>query len=494
MVPPLRFSFKIDPKTPVRDLLPTPPKVTKIAGPLQGDDLNRVPEVEFQAPIAKDGKALEKTARTIAHINHLNSGKADAFLEELRRQRSDLGGLPFAMGDACRTRGKRSKCFAQEVALIRRCLAPGPIAVSGVAFAGTLATPPLEPPATTNLVPAPIPTPAPAPPPEQAVRPIIPAPSSPQLAQELATQVATQDFWTTYEAAVATADRAQASVDRSQREHVLVARVAALMQVLAPESASVRLGLVKYLATISHVEATKALARLALFSAEDEVRNAAVEALKVRRERDYTEILLQGFRYPLPAVARRAADALIKLERIDLAPRLVDLLEEPDPRAPVARKFEGKECVVVKELVKINHHKNCLMCHAPGNTGTVAAETLTAGVPIPNEPLPQPSNGYNQSNPDTLVRIDVTYLRQDFSQLQAVGDAAPWPEMQRFDFLVRMRPLAEEEAKVWQEKLTQRKPGQVSPYHRAVLSALRELTGKDAAPTADAWRKLLNQD
>jgi hypothetical protein len=31
----------------------------------------------------------------------------------------------------------------------------------------------------------------------------------------------------------------------------------------------------------------------------------------------------------------------------------------------------------------------------------------------------------------------------------------------------------------------------LSPYHKAAVGALRELTGKDAAPTAEAWRKLL---
>ena len=36
--------------------------------------------------------------------------------------------------------------------------------------------------------------------------------------------------------------------------------------------------------------------------------------------------------------------------------------------------------------------------------------------------------GYGSfKNPDILVRIDVTYLRQDFSMLQAVHDSGPWP-------------------------------------------------------------------
>jgi len=118
------------------------------------------------------------------------------------------------------------------------------------------------------------------------------------------------------------------------------------------------------------------------------------------------------------------------------------------------------------------------------------AEVPTAQVPIPDEPLPTPSEGYCNSQSDILVRLDVTYLRQDFSELQSVADAHPWPEMQRFDFLVRTRTLTDDEAQVYREKLSRREPGRVTPYQRAALAALRDLTGRDTAPTAPAWRLL----
>ncbi len=63
--------------------------------------------------------------------------------------------------------------------------------------------------------------------------------------------------------------------------------------------------------------------------------------------------------------------------------------------------------------------------------------------------------------------------------------------MQRFDFLVRSRTLSEEEAQSYRDKLQPREPGVLSPYHRAALATLRELSGRDAEPTAQAWRKLL---
>src|SRR5207302_8029660 len=139
--------------------------------------------------------------------------------------------------------------------------------------------------------------------------------------------------------------------------------------------------------------------------------------------------------------------ALVKLERTDLVPNLVDLLDAPDPRTPAVKVVDGKPVPVVRELVRINHHRNCLMCHAPGSAPNVSPETFTAPVAIPGQPLPGPSEGYGMSQPDILVRLDVTYLRQDFSVMQPVADAHPWPEIQRFDFLVRNRVLSEEAAK-----------------------------------------------
>jgi hypothetical protein len=465
------------------------------------DDLTRVPEVKFQEPLNKgtSPSALERTARMIAQINHINAGKQDGFLRALIAQRTDLAGMPFAMGDACRTKGERSKQFAQAVALVRQALQ----GVQTVAPTATVPQPvPTGPPAPTTA-PAPTPDPAtnpvPVSPPAGAA---VPPPAVDGRSQTIDVLVGVttvvgernqgEQFWSRYTTLSSQEDQGLSRIHHVQREHVTVARIAALMQVLAPEPPETRLGLVKHLSSISHVEATRALARLAVFSTEDEVHQAAVEALKVRRERDYTDVLVQALRYPWPAVARRAGAAVVKLERTDLVPQLVEMLDESDPRLPVVKEIDKKKVPVVRELVRVNHHRNCLMCHAPGNTGTVSPETLTAAVPVPDQPLPSPSQGYQTTNPDVLVRLDVTYLRQDFSTFQAVADAHPWPELQRFDFLVRTRVLTEEEAESWRHKLEQREPGRLSPYQKAAVTALRELTGRDTAPTAEAWRRLLD--
>src|SRR6202035_2443984 len=133
-------------------------------------------------------------------------------------------------------------------------------------------------------------------------------------------------------------------------------------QIFAAESPEIRLGLIDYLATLPDAEATQVLARLAIFSSEDDVCKAAIHALVTRPKTDYTDTLSQGLRYPWPAVAQRAANTLAKLKRTDMFPRLIDCLEEPDPRMPVVKDLK-KKVPVVRELVRINHNRNCLLCH-----------------------------------------------------------------------------------------------------------------------------------
>jgi hypothetical protein len=57
----------------------------------------------------------------------------------------------------------------------------------------------------------------------------------------------------------------------------------------------------------------------------------------------------------------------------------------------------------------------------------------------------------------------VTYLRQDFSVMMTVPDAHPWPELQRFDFLVRERKLTADEVEAYRDKLTPKGDGVLSP-------------------------------
>ncbi len=508
-----RFHFNIAPTTPLKNLLPVPPQNQPTGTLVLDDDLTKVPEILFQEPLAKNipvQQALKDTAHTIAKINHVNHQKPDAFMEALLGQRPDLAGLPFAMGESCRMKGERGRHFQAALNTIRQIM--GPLSQQSFRIINVSSPPPPGPPIpspsnphiqaqlnnSTGQLGSPPPAPNPAP-----SKAGLPPGMVPVAASVLSTLVdstgkvldnreTAEQFWQSYQTACLKEDQVNAKKDTPYQKQVTLARIAALMQVMAPKSPDMRMRLVGYLATISHPEATRALAKLAIFSKERQVRAAACNALKVRRDRDYTQILLKGLHYPWPAVAKHAAQAMVKLDRQDLIPQLVSLIEEPDPRLPVLTKVGAKSAPVVKELVRINHLRNCVMCHAPGgNAPLPGGDLLTAQVPVPGEPLPLPSQGYGNSQPDILVRFDVTYLRQDFSAMLAVADSQPWPEMQRFDFLVRSRAVTEAEAGVYQKKLTKSEPGFVTPYQRAALAALRELTGRDTAPTASAWRKLL---
>jgi hypothetical protein len=400
------------------------------------DSLAQVPEVMLTNPLSRSAaneQTLKAIALQIARINYLNREKQDRFMEALLAERPDLASLPFQLGDSCRQSATRSRQFHRAASLAR----------SAIQSSGDDGRVMLQ----------------------------------------------------NYIQSCASDDEQFRQVRVKLADDVEPARVAAMMQICSPASESLKLGMAKYVATVSHADSSKALARVILFSEEDDVRATAIAALQARREKDYSDVLLQGFRYPWPAVAKRAGDALVKLDRKDLIPQLIDVLDEPDPRAPVARKIGDRDVRVVRELVRINHHRNCLMCHAPGGDVMGSPDVLTAEVPDPSQPLPSLSDGgsgYGNSGfPDNLVRIDVTYLRQDFSVMLPVADSAPWPHMQRFDFVARTRTLGDDELKSYTAKFDNLEHGVLPPNHKAALAALRDLTGKDTTPTAEAWRKLM---
>lgn len=435
-----RVPVKIDPKLTREQLVPVRPGAT-VPTRLPAT-LADVPEVALEdpTPAGRADEGFEKVAALVEKINHVNKGKTDNYVEALVSQRSDLRGLPFVMGDACRLSPERGQNFVNELAHLRQAMAnPGNLAGALPAAAGT-----------------------------------------PDLARH--------------------------------------ARIAALVQVTGPEGAQLGQQCVKYLASLKHADANKALANLAIFAEEEPIRTDALAALAECREQAVTDILVAGLSYPWPAVAQRAADAIVKLKRQDLIPQLVSVLDRADPRAPAVSEKAGKQVHTVRELVRINHLRNCLLCHSPADQAKAAAQlrglqaaaletrggmgrggfvnTLTAPVALPNQalPTPTPSGGYGQFTiPDILASIDVTYLRQDFSVKLNVGNAKPWPDAQRFDFLVRTREVTTEEADAYRKLVQAAREGDLSPYQRAAVASLRELTGKDAAPNAAAWRQALAQ-
>src|SRR5262249_33703033 len=154
---------------------------------------------------------------------------------------------------------------------------------------------------------------------------------------------------------------------------------------LAAESAEVRLSLVNYLQQGGGRGATAALAKQAVFDLDPEVRARARYALKGHAAEHYTPVLLDALRYPWAPVAERAAETLPDLKAREPVPQLVRLLDEPDPTAPFLKAVDGRETPVVRELVRVNHFRNCLLCHAPSAGGR---DELRGRIPVPGAPIP----------------------------------------------------------------------------------------------------------
>jgi hypothetical protein len=418
------YSWQYDPMAPLTDFLPVRPQMAKPQPPRVPASLSEVPEVLFAEPLADHTDLAARRMQmlsTLGKIKHVNQKKTDAYMELLVSERPDLAGLPFALGDACRRKGENRAQFAAVANPIRDIQRTQVIRGRNSRPGGLDDNRQM-----TEVVKA--------------------------LAKQQSIPPAVQ--------------------------------VAALWQMITPESAGNRLALVNYLHdSVADVEATRALAKMAIFSEEDPIRSAALDALKTRRGEDYAEILVNGLNYPWPAIAERASAAIAKLGRADLVPQLQEVLKKPDPRIPQTRLVNGKPKTVVRELVRINHLRNCTLCHAPAESGSpkvvrrrgarTQEDDSTAEVPIPGETI---QKYYGETIPDLLVRFDVTYLRQDFSVSLPVEKADPWPRMQRFDFVVRTREVNEQEARAWRELLPTE---DASPYHRAAHAAITELSGRE---------------
>lgn len=247
--------------------------------------------------------------------------------------------------------------------------------------------------------------------------------------------------------------------------------VPALTQILQPRSVRLREYLVGALARIDHRAATVALAQRAVFDLSEDVRLKAVGALTTRSADEFRAVLLRALRYPWAPAAEHAADALVMLNDFEAVPELEKLLDAPDPSAPYPTPDGTWRA---RDLVRVNHMRNCYLCHAPSLS---TRDTIRAPVPEPETRLP---GGYYESV-RTLpsVRADVTYIRQDFSATHVVPDAKPWPAEQRFDYFVRTRKLSAGEAR---DLLADRSSSPEFPQRAAVRYALHRLRTRTRSP------------
>jgi hypothetical protein len=310
-------------------------------------------------------------------------------------------------------------------------------------------------------------------------------------------------------------ERMRSDLRGKKPEWLRAAAVPALTQLLMAEGADTRRLLVDLLAAIPERPATLALARRAVFDLSAEVREAAVEALRSRDPEAWRQELLAALEYPWPAPADFAAEALAHLGDLEAVPDLVARLGNPRPGRPAR---DSKKGTTVQEVVKIDHLRNCMLCHAPSLGGTEAVLGADAVWDVNGQSrdpvfaqltlqVPAAGGRHEYGAPSTaapvLIRADITYLRQDFSvsfpvpvQRTPLGKMlveqnlpvaralglAPLPV--RFDYVVRTRPVLPAELKKWRSL-----PDENNPQRDATLLALRELTGRDQGMTTLAWQR-----
>jgi hypothetical protein len=275
-----------------------------------------------------------------------------------------------------------------------------------------------------------------------------------------------------------------------------------LRQLLMNEQRTIRLLLVDLLSKIEGPQASLALAERAVFDLHPDVRLAALVALKSRPVSEYEPALIAGLRYPWPALADHAAEALVALDLRDAVPKLVPLLDARDLSEPYPVDQGSTRRAVVPELVRINHLRNCLLCHSYSASLADPVRGLAPNaehlVPLPASGARTPTNGKSWGGgggsrvsvvTPTFVRADITFLKQDFSVDQPVpSHGRLWPADQRYDYLVRLRPLNADGLLVWQDKLKDFRTAEAQ--RETLLFALRELTGEDAGPSAEDWKRL----
>jgi hypothetical protein len=258
-----------------------------------------------------------------------------------------------------------------------------------------------------------------------------------------------------------------------------------LEQMLQVKDDPIRRLYVEVVREIPGHRATEALARRAVFDLSADIRQEAVRALAERPTEEYAGILLTGLTYPWAPAAEHAAEAIATLKLTQLLPQLVALLDEPNPAAPRA---DDRGQSHIREVVKLNHVRNCALCHPISHD---PGDMVRGLVPPQFGEAPSESSavgGYGGGNSlSVFVRADITYLRQDFSVEQRVLTNNKAGQV-RFDYLVRTRPATPAEVQTWRTK-----QADDYPQRQAVLFALRELTGQDAGDDARAWRERIAQ-
>jgi hypothetical protein len=255
--------------------------------------------------------------------------------------------------------------------------------------------------------------------------------------------------------------------------------VPCIRQMLQAENAEMRRMSCTMLGDLDGPGATAALVQWAVFDTDAANRSDAIRALIGRDRTVVTEQLAKYLRYPwLPAV-QHACEAIVALDGTKAIPALLAAKALPDPDAPYEVRLPDRAGGVFRqELVRVNHARNCLLCHAPSQ---VSKEPLQAAIPDPERELPSPGSRAYYSGSE-LIAASTTYLRQDFSAMQPVESPGLWPARQRYDYFVAVHRELRAPAVT--------RPRNDSPYQRAYDFALQGLSAAipDVTPSSTEIR------
>jgi hypothetical protein len=248
----------------------------------------------------------------------------------------------------------------------------------------------------------------------------------------------------------------------------------AITQILQVQPAPVRQLLVEQLAKIPGDAASVALAQRAIFDLSQQVREQAVSALKSRPASEYQSVLLQGLRWPWRPVSENSAEALVQLSLKNLQPELEELLLEPDPTLPFVKADGDEQHLYVKEVVRMNHAQNCLLCHPASSNDR---DRVRGVVPVPGSKLPTPRFVYyaHSAGDMVVVRADETMLRQDFSVMHQVGGTADNSPAERFDYFLRERRATPAETKLHAARTAGQPAGRFNFQRESIRFVLHEL-------------------
>ena len=252
-------------------------------------------------------------------------------------------------------------------------------------------------------------------------------------------------------------------------------------QILQAQHRYDRLELINTLKGTNNSTAINLLAKRAKYDLSAKVRMAATNALSEFPRDQYRAELLAGLAYPWHVVAQHSAEALVRLDDKEAISELVEMLDLPHPNAPVETEQDE---YVQPTLVAINHMRNCLLCHAPSVSLSDQAKAT-----IPNWDSPIPTQYYSFLDPEFVaVRADITYLRQDFSVVQPVANHGPWPEQQRFDYVIQQTPMKRSKVNRTKKKFDKAK----NLNREAIIFALQKLSNLSPEDnSSESWKEIL---